>query len=77
MPGVSEASRSGVAGGAEQGELRRMVPSPPSRLLPATGGVAIDPMLWKDEEMMKRELVAWAKAVALNSFRSSKQHPHE
>ncbi|OEL29125.1 hypothetical protein BAE44_0009856 [Dichanthelium oligosanthes] len=24
----------------------------------------VDPVIWRDEERMKRELVAWAKAVA-------------
>lgn len=77
MAGAAEASTSGAAAGADHGGLRRKVPSPPPRLLPPTGGAAIDPMLWKDEERMKTELVAWAKAVALDAFRSSKQHPHE
>ncbi|CAM0145970.1 unnamed protein product [Urochloa decumbens] len=29
-----------------------------------TTGRAVDPVIWGDEKRMKRELVAWAKAVA-------------
>jgi hypothetical protein len=32
---------------------------------------AVDPALWTDEERMKRELVAWAKAVAAMAMHAS------
>jgi hypothetical protein len=31
----------------------------------------VDPALWTDEERMKRELVAWAKAVAAMAMHAS------
>ncbi|RLM74291.1 uncharacterized protein C2845_PM15G10200 [Panicum miliaceum] len=39
-----------------------------------TAAAAVDvPALWSDECRMKRELVAWAKAVASMAFRESMQ----
>jgi hypothetical protein len=41
-------------------------------LMPGSGAAAMDvPLLWNDERMMKRELVAWAKAVASMAIRES------
>jgi len=37
-------------------------------------GVAIDGSIWRDEERMKREIVAWAKAVASYSISVSSSH---
>jgi len=36
----------------------------PPVFLAAERGRPVDPVVWGDEERMKRELVAWAKAVA-------------
>ncbi|RWW10534.1 hypothetical protein GW17_00025918 [Ensete ventricosum] len=44
-----------------------------ARMLLAPGakvGQPIDPSAWKDEERMKKEIVAWAKAVASMAVRS-------
>jgi hypothetical protein len=41
-------------------------------LMPGSGAAAMDvPLLWNDERRMKRELVAWAKAVASMAIRES------
>ena len=71
MSGVVEISRLGTAAGQEEGKLWLNRSSSPLLTLPALGGAAIDPVIWRDEEKMKRELVAWAKAAALSAFRSS------
>jgi len=41
----------------------------------ATAAASVDvPALWSDEGRMKRELVAWAKAVASMAVRESTMH---
>ena len=37
-------------------------------------GVAIEGSIWRDEERMKREVVAWAKAVTAYSISVSSSH---
>ncbi|CAN6198274.1 unnamed protein product [Urochloa humidicola] len=37
-----------------------------------TTGRPVDPVIWSDEKKMKRELVAWAKAVAAASMAATK-----
>ncbi|CAN6164560.1 unnamed protein product [Urochloa humidicola] len=37
-----------------------------------TTGRTVDPVIWSDEKKMKRELVAWAKAVAAASMAATK-----
>lgn len=46
--------------------------TPPMVLVPGEQkDQPIDPLLWRDEQRMKKELVAWAKAVASIVFHSS------
>jgi hypothetical protein len=41
-------------------------------MLTLGGGMAMEvPLVWNDEGRMKRELVAWAKAVASMAIRES------
>ncbi|KAG1342352.1 hypothetical protein COCNU_05G005810 [Cocos nucifera] len=48
--------------------------TPPMVLVPGENkGQPIDPLLWRDEQRMKKELVAWAKAVASMVLHSSPQ----
>ncbi|CAM0913718.1 unnamed protein product [Alopecurus aequalis] len=37
--------------------------------------LVVDPVIWSDEERMKRELVAWAKAVASMALNVSSAPP--
>jgi hypothetical protein len=56
-----EAARPG-ASPTEGGDMLRML----------SGGMAMEvPLVWNDEGRMKRELVAWAKAVASMAIRES------
>ncbi|RLM55832.1 hypothetical protein C2845_PM10G08030 [Panicum miliaceum] len=49
------------AAGGGNGEVAG---GPAPVFLAAETGRPVDPVIWGDEERMKRELVAWAKAVA-------------
>ena len=77
MPGVAEISRMGAAAGQQGGERRRTGVSSTALTFSVSGDAAIDPVVWRDEEKMKRELVAWAKSVAASALRSSGQRFHE
>ena len=48
-----------AAGGADEEVSARA-----AAFLAAETGRPVDPVVWGDEKRMKRELVAWAKAVA-------------
>ena len=50
------------AAGGGDGEIS--AGGPPPVFLAAERGRPVDPVVWGDEKRMKRELVAWAKAVA-------------
>ena len=50
------------AAGGGDGEIS--AGGPPPVFLAAERGRPVDPVVWGDEARMKRELVAWAKAVA-------------
>ncbi|CAN6208211.1 unnamed protein product [Urochloa humidicola] len=60
------------------GDDEASVPARPAAFLAAeTTGRPVDPVIWSDEKQMKRELVAWAKAVAAakNAASSSSRAP--
>ncbi|CAL5037589.1 unnamed protein product [Urochloa decumbens] len=50
-----------AAGGGDDASARAAVPA---FLATETTDRPVDPAIWSDEKQMKRELVAWAKAVA-------------
>ncbi|XP_039843096.1 uncharacterized protein LOC120703147 [Panicum virgatum] len=50
-----------AAGGADEEVSARAAAA---AFLAAETGRPVDPVVWGDEKRMKRELVAWAKAVA-------------
>jgi hypothetical protein len=61
-----------AAGGVGDGSAGA---APPVFLAADMDGLPWDPMMWGDEKRMKRELVAWAKAVASIALRLSAGTP--
>jgi hypothetical protein len=70
FPGLIEMAAGAVSVRPSAGDVE-VLPA----LLAAEKDMTVDPVIWGDEERMKRELMAWAKAVASMALNASPAPP--